>query len=386
MEYSARKDNGSDVMQMHMPIPMDQDSSFCGQEGKFVPVLVPKQVRFHSTNNQGFGRKRKRNPLDVNTSSPLAMITRGPANHDENEKTSRSVQCHFTASLPIPCKEQRLELARAKLEHLKQKQRDIGINQTGCVPCVPLQEDPKIGSKTFEDVQVATTSENVQVALKRAREKLQGAMQKRDRAMQRLSPLNVAVTPISALSANLVIENIAETGPQDKVFFPSVQTTLESSACGDISHSLSERKLHLQQELQTLKEKLDKYQKENESCFTEEKHKIQIKHSLTKEELEKKKEEAQTIMDLSHWKHFVSKQENMLEEASRRVAENQHAIMESEAEQEETENELQTTQEELTDLENREKAVSRLLKSTTCRLLRTRKDLYDAKGKKVTEI
>lgn len=326
-----------------------------------------EQLHIHSLCHQGSSLKRKRNIFQVSASS--------------GDTQQLNSVCDGTSS-----KVQQLELARAKLEQLKKKHRDIKTkNSSGAG--IPLLSD---SDKTTKP------SENVQIALKRAREKLEGAMQKRDRAMQELSPRNVTISTISALSANLVIENIAETGPQEKVFFP---TTVLGGALGpnqggtctaeeptsfeerSESLSLSERKLRLQLELQTLKEKLDQYQKENESCFTQGDRQSHIKHTLTKEVLEKKREEAQTIMDLSHWKHFVSKQENMLDEASRRVAENRRALMECEVEQQETESQLQDTHKDLIDLEKREKAVMKMLKSATYNLLRSRMDLYEKNGK-----
>jgi hypothetical protein len=243
------------------------------------------------------------------------------------------------------------------------------------------------GRKRNRPVQSA---EDVQEKLRLAREKLKGAMQKRDRAMQRLSPANGSIASISALSTNLVIEHVSSTGPRDKVYFPTKTlgtdlggTLLERDAKAmSIPNSLADRKARLQKELQLLKEKLEQHQKgqgQDESPFGSSSG--TGKKNLTKEALEKKREEAQAVIDISHWKHFVSKQENLLEEANERVLENRRALSQCELEQQKTDVELRVTEQESDDLQHRKKAVDDLLSSTTSKIFQSRASLVTLKGK-----
>jgi hypothetical protein len=315
---------------------------------------------------QGNSRKRQR---QTNSNTPINM-TKSPS--------FQLVQPAMTTQTQTP-KDLELEITKARLEELRKTQREFEAKQGEAV-LVPA--DPTKPPKSSEDVQMA---------LKRAREKLQGAMQRRDRAMQRLSPVNESITPISALSADLAIADVAATGSEEKVFFPTTEMSadfgrsdLEQSgraADDKVSSSLAARKLRLQRELQTLKAKLEKHQKYEENPSAQENHGNIAKLPYTKEELEKKKEEAQTVMDISHWKLFVSKQERMTEEASSRVLENRRALSVCEEEQQQTTAQLEKTKNELRDLENSEQAVPSLISSITCKLLQTRKELYKEKRK-----
>ena len=100
----------------------------------------------------------------------------------------------------------KLELLKAKLELAKQKKLAMQgeLKQTNPTD----SESPKISE--------AKKNPEVQAALKRAREKLRGALTSRERALQRTSPVQ---TPISGLCVSLIIRNISQTGPQSLVRF-----------------------------------------------------------------------------------------------------------------------------------------------------------------------
>jgi uncharacterized protein involved in copper resistance len=98
------------------------------------------------------------------------------------------------------------------------------------------------------------------------------------------------------------------------------------------STSLAERKSQLRNELMALKEKLGmkslqeqpepKQQNKNASEAASEDGRE--KTAPTKEGLERRKAEAQTVMDISHWKHSVSKQEHLLEQVTTKINNKYH--------------------------------------------------------------
>lgn len=249
-----------------------------------------------------------------------------------------------------------------------------------------------------------TEMTRIVMALKRAREKLHGAMQKRERALKRMRPGEVAITPITALSANLVIQNVPETGPPESVYFPfaahigdlgqaQVQGTTSKPhnlpVHKDTSQSLFERKLRLQHELQLLKEKLEICQQDDDSAFgsnDDHKQTTANQSQMSDDQDRDKGDGGQTIIDLSHWKNFVSKQAKLLDDTTKRLTETKQALMDCESEQQETESQLQTIHQELIDLEKREKAVIKLLKGATFKLFRTRVELHQANVSTVTEL
>ena len=277
------------------------------------------------------------------------------------------------------------------------------IQSTGETHHDPTDDSTKLPIPTAD-------TESVRMALKRAREKLHGAMQKRERALKRMRPADVAIAPITALSANLIIQNISETGPPENVYFTfssrtstvdlgQAQTQTQAQAQGatskphnppahkDTSQSLFERKLRLQHELLLLKEKLEICQQDNDSAFSPNDDPKQMNQSQTSDDQEREKGDGgQTIIDLSHWKHFVSKQANLLDDTTKRLTETKQALIDCESEQQEAESQLQTIHKELVDLENREQAVIKLLKGATFKLLRTRAELHQANVSNVTEL
>jgi hypothetical protein len=282
-----------------------------------------------------------------------------------------------------------LEMARARLELLKKKRS-------------AMQGGLKV------DTASATASEapeDVQVALKRAREKLRGALQGRERAMQRFSPVHQ--TPISGLSSDLTIKNISQTGPEDMVCFPSTNLGLDLGRAEleeligddfttDDSGSLAARKLQLQRELLALKERLEEKQKaswrdskgggdkddDNDNDTSMEVTRTQaMKQLLTKEELEKRKEEARAVVDISYWKHFVSKQEHILSEVDEQVDENRKALEKCSREVDDTAKDIQKADDDIHDLETRERAVADMASNVMKKLLSTRKELHSEKEK-----
>lgn len=358
-------------------------SSGMADESRIKSSFVPQQVR------QGNSRKRKlqvlisQKPQAGNLAQPAATCSHDPPGPGDSMVSPRLAAQSAANEVQAP-RTLELETARARLEQLKKKKEKIN-SQQGMSVLVHAPGDPTKSLRSSEDVQMA---------LKRAREKLRGAMEKRDQAMQRLSPVSDNIAPISALSADLVIQNVAATGAEGKVFFPTtmlcadlgrsgleqVKTPTDSIASG----SLAARKLRLQKELQMLKEKLEKHQKDDDNDSASENIYNVAKQAYTKEELEKKKEEARMVMDISHWKLFISKQERMMEEATKGVIENRLALSACEKEQQQTNTQLEKTNQDLGGVENSEKAVLCLISSSTCKLLKTRKELHREKQKGTT--
>lgn len=156
--------------------------------------------------------------------------------------------------------------------------------------------------------------------------------------------------------------------------------------------SLASRKSQLQQELMALKNLLERKQGSTE--LEEDGNDSQgddaakgitsspvTKQIMTKEELERRKEEAQAIMDLSYWKHFVSKQEHMMAEVDGQVHENSKALNECSIEIEDAVRNLQESELHILDLEKRQQAVAQMVSNATAKLLETRKKLHLEKAK-----
>jgi small-conductance mechanosensitive channel len=101
---------------------------------------------------------------------------------------------------------------------------------------------------------------------------------------------------------------------------------------------------------------------------------------MTKEELERRKEEAQAFMDLSYWKHFVSKQEHILSDVNAQVLENLKGSEECTREVEDTKKALFEIDKEIVDLETREKAVADMVGKAMTQLLSTREELHLVRG------
>jgi len=167
------------------------------------------------------------------------------------------------------------------------------------------------------------------------------------------------------------------------------------------STSLAERKFQLQNELMALKEKLemkslqepphDRKQrpkqpnkKTSKAAASEESRE---KTAPTKEGLEKRKAEAQTVMDISHWKHSVSKQEHLLEQVTTKINHNynnNHNTMGHAAtnykkclhKRHATNKAIARVQHELTVIEQRQKVVEDGIVWSTQQLLEARQVLH----------
>ena len=102
------------------------------------------------------------------------------------------------------------------------------------------------------------------------------------------------------------------------------------------SISLAERKLQLQNELMALKEKLEKktLQQQQANNIVDSNSNSNSENfidgnignngnknekALTKQGLRKRKAEVQFVVDISYWKHFVSKQENLLDQVTTKL-------------------------------------------------------------------
>jgi len=100
---------------------------------------------------------------------------------------------------------------------------------------------------------------------------------------------------------------------------------------------------------------------------------------LTKEELERRKAEAQNYMDISYWKHFVSKQEHILEQVTEQIAENDRAQEECQKERHEANKQLHQAQQEVLTLEMRKKVVEQGIATSMTELLQARQALHRAR-------
>jgi hypothetical protein len=232
-------------------------------------------------------------------------------------------------------------------------------------------------------------------ALERAKAKLRGAMQERAIANNRNLP------PISGLSTSLIIANISETGPEDMVHFPSrsMDMDLGEKKLGELlrangsvdgaSGSLAARKSQLQKELLLLKEKLESKQSlkstkaQETDASSDEKSDCDSKQVLTKQELERRRGEAQAQMDFSYWKHFVSKQEHILSSVTSHLQENSYSLKKCDSDLEKTEESIKTMNSEILDLEAREKIVANLISEASCSLLKKRNEQHSLQENQV---
>lgn len=193
------------------------------------------------------------------------------------------------------------------------------------------------------------------------------------------------------------------------------ETSITATTTKIKTASLAQRKLQLQKELMTLKEKLEEKtqiqkdriknnsnkEKSNDSnddgddvescssigsnCSKEgnSKQKKRNKSSLaglTKEELKRRKIEAQSIMDISYWKHFVTKQEHMLHGIQNKIINNASSLEDCLKERHTTNTQLNHIQTIITKLELRQNVIEDGIVSSTKELLHARQQLYDAKN------
>jgi len=94
---------------------------------------------------------------------------------------------------------------------------------------------------------------------------------------------------------------------------------------------------------------------------------------LSKEQLQKKKEEIQVLRDLSYWKHYVSKQEHMLSDVDAKLEENEGLLQECHVDHLETDEKLCQVKDDLEELLIRERIVSSTITTLLTKLLESRK-------------
>ncbi len=163
------------------------------------------------------------------------------------------------------------------------------------------------------------------------------------------------------------------------------------------SRSLLQRKIKLQNELLALKEKLEmkpsqEKQKDQTSRNSVDSSDTDARHDEgtadrklppTKEGLERRKAEAQTVMDISYWKRFVSKQEHLLEQVTTKINNMDKgkggAYKECLEKRHSTNKAIAKVQQDLDVLERRQAVVEEGIETSTQQLLDARQALHQAK-------
>ena len=392
--------------------------------------------------------KRQRLDTDVSPSSPLAATTTSEVLPDEDSKPS-SV---------LDVQESPLEVKTA-LDTVEHRERPNGASGTDVSALQPGGEDTIVApdpTTTTSHGKSSGGDENSNPkpmsksrrALEMMRAKLELAKQKKLalqdelRRKQQLADENTTIAssskrastltrldsvspqttnclpPISALKDELVIDNISQTGPEDMVRFPDIEMLPDSyyaevddggtSTEGDDgddqadtapdSEVLAARKNKLQQDLDALRQRLERKQKAVqkrqsvdkgnanedppavESSTTVEDAAKKVKYAaMSKQELEKRKIEAQELRDVSYWRHYVSKQQHMLLGVTDQVKENTGALKECDRDLARVNQSIKQTSEEVTDLDARQKFVSNQLMENVTRLLDARRRLFELK-------
>jgi hypothetical protein len=228
----------------------------------------------------------------------------------QNLKTAKeetSVQETRTNQVSPKSKSQkRLELLKAKLELAKQKKESLA--------------------------QISSNSNNgVQAKLQAARERLQGALYKRNQALKNKK---FVLTPISGLSACLIIKDIPNTGPDDMVYYSN--------------ENVSRKKLLLK--------------------------KLEPKKS--KQELQDQKRSLQTQMDISKMKHAVSRQEVLVKNIQQQIKENASALQQCQQDKIKCQQDQVSSQENIQNLQNRKRIIQDMISKSTQRLLQLRMKLH----------
>ena len=162
--------------------------------------------------------------------------------------------------------------------------------------------------------------------------------------------------------------------------------------------SLLQRKIQLQNELLALKEKLEmksSQEKQNhqtssgnavDSADVDARNDGDRKPPPTKEGLKRRKAEAQTVMDISYWKHFVSKQEHLLQQVTTKINNMDKsngkggAYKECLEKRHSTNKAIAQVQQDLDVLEQRQAVVEEGIETSTQQLLDARQALHQAKA------
>ncbi len=332
-------------------------------------------------------------------------------------KRARETTTPADAGKPSPAKSSNaLEEIRAKLEQARLKKI--------------AAEERLLRQKQQQDPKTPNSKREAQQALDRARSRLQGALQNRERALQQQQnrKKHSRCATISALdpSFTLKISNILQSGPPEMVYHYEDSLESPASTMGllgsrialeaalggkeavealhkgsynaetnykDINNSesqkqtasLLQRKIQLQNELLALKEKLEmksslqeqKQKENNEKDSTLNPVKDgKTKNAATKEGLERRKAEAQTIMDISYWKHFVSKQEVLLEQVTTKLKTTDKSYKECLQTRHATNKAIARVQQNLEFLQQRQTVVEEGMLSSTQTLLQARQQVH----------
>jgi hypothetical protein len=287
---------------------------------------------------------KKRDTLEKSfseTSSSLAL---------NDKSTSASDTFHNKIINKKKKSQEALELMRAKLMEAKR------MNKLAAQGNIADAEPPQ----------------DSKAKLARARLTLRGALKNREKALNRMN--NQVIPPISAFQVDLIIQNIGKTGPEDMVYYPAengldlVRKCLphvpEQPPDDPQSQDLYARKSQLQLDLDALKQRLALRQKKKQP------------EKVSKEELERRRVQAQAFMDVSYWKHFVSKQQHLLAEVTEQIEENQKVLDQCTAELKDTNQSLDSSTAGSADLELRRTAVTAMAEEKTYKLVELRNRLY----------
>lgn len=268
---------------------------------------------------------------------------------------------------PQQTKAEALEQIRTKLEEVRKKKE--------------AAEERWKQQQAITSPNTKTKRDEVREALDRARSKLQGAQERALLLQQknRTTPL----TPISALSTELVIRGISSTGPPELVHHPfgsddrkaleialggteAIRALHKGNTHGDaVSSSSSSLSTSTSLPLKRKPSKLP-------APITDSKK--QKSTIPTKEELLDRKTKAQIIVDISYWKHFLSKQKVLLSKID-----NNTKWEDCVKERHSTNVELSNLQQELTLLDWRHEVVERGTENALQELLAARRELYEAR-------
>eukprot|EP00980_Cylindrotheca_fusiformis_P010251 scaffold2277_cov137-Cylindrotheca_fusiformis.AAC.6 len=266
---------------------------------------------------------------------------------------------------PRTASRKKLQLAKARLERARQR--------------LTLQ------AKQLEPGEKTAGSNEAQLALQNARAKLQDALKNRNKALQKQQNQQrrrpPSLPPITALSASMIIRDISLSGPEEKVYFPGnnreagwkgllqeykelIRTKEEQNRA-----SLTARKIQLEKDLTLLGEQLEVSSSSSNTNVT----------TMTKEELQRKLEEAQAHKDISYWRHFVSKQEHILAGVRSRMQENADSLEQCEHDMQINMEQSQHAKDNIATLESRQVALGKLISSSTEKLLEMRRILHQEK-------
>mmetsp|Transcript_20907 Transcript_20907/g.51375 ORF Transcript_20907/g.51375 Transcript_20907/m.51375 type:complete len:823 (+) Transcript_20907:75-2543(+) len=189
------------------------------------------------------------------------------------------------------------------------------------------------------------------------------------------------LVPISALSASLIIDNIHESGPENMVYFPNSEhdddlqlTQYKTILYGnkeeeEATETLSARKMQIERDLAILKERLESSFPTAEAA------------SMSREDLQRKLEEAQANKDLSYWKLFVSKQEHILSNVEKQIQENSASLEQCTEEMKNVDRESREAVKTMKVLKIREATLTEMAAKSSMKILQMRQTLHQEQTK-----